>query len=73
MQQTSYLFLVLGIVLNMLGTFFLVNPNPKYVPKLTYRFIMRYTSEEGSIRLAKFYGAISLALGIAFLIFFLIG
>lgn len=72
MQRVLYLFLILGIGLSMLGTFFLANPDPKYVPKLTYRLIMRYISEEGSIGLTKLYGAISLTLGIVFLIFFLI-
>jgi len=72
MQQIEYLALSLGVLLSIIGVFFLINPNPKYVPKLTYRLIMKKTSQESAIKLARLYGTISLALGILFLIFYLI-
>jgi hypothetical protein len=51
------------------GIFFLKNPNPRYVPKLSYRYMMSQTDEEGSVKIAQFYGGVSLLVGVVLLIY----
>ena len=68
MQSLTFSALVIGILLSIIGITFLTRPRPKYVPKITYRVIMRRIGYENAVRVTRLYGAISLAVGIFFLI-----
>lgn len=69
MDQTVYIYAVLGIIACSIGIFFIKNPSPRYVPKLSYRYMMSQTDEEGAVRIAQFYGGLSLLVGIVLLIY----
>ncbi|MBU7017158.1 MAG: hypothetical protein HXS44_06580 [Theionarchaea archaeon] len=71
MDQTAYIymFVVIGIIACSGGIFFLKNPNPRYVPKLSYQYIISKTDEEGAVKIAQFYGGVSLLVGVVLLIY----
>ena len=72
MQATIYLFLGIGVLLSVMGIAFLIWPNPKYMPKISYRLIMKRISEESSITFMRIYGAAALIAGICLIVYFLV-
>jgi len=72
MQTDNLIFLLREIFLVALGVLLLRYPNPKYMPKLSYRLLMKDMSEEHSIQFTKFYAGACFAVGILFLILYLL-
>ncbi|MFB0562240.1 MAG: hypothetical protein ACETWM_13635 [Candidatus Lokiarchaeia archaeon] len=72
MQATIYLILGLGVLLSAIGIAFLIRPNPKYMPKISYRIAMKGISEESSITFMKIYGAAALIAGICLIVYFIV-
>jgi len=68
MHAISLVILTAGIALGILGFFLLRNPRPQYMPKLSYRVLMKGMSEEGATEFTRFYGAAALGVGICLLI-----